>query len=583
MPETKFDIVIVGGGPRAVSIVERLIARADANARLDVAIVDAIEVGAGATWRTDQSPELLNNTYAAHTTVFPDDASPIPAPAIAGPDLMGWVDTVVGEARSGWIGEEARRLKPWSFPSRRLQGAYYREQLARLEAIGVVDVTGFDCTAVRFASDVGADRAQVVELSDGTLLEGRTVVLAQGMVQARPTGDIQTFIEAARRPGLTYIPPGMPAEQDWHRVPGGAPVIARGLGATFFDVFPLLTKERGGRFERVGDRLSYQPSGREPIIFAGSRRGLPYRSKAYYPDGFPPAYVPRFATREWFEDVARTPNQDFAESIWPQIARELAWAHASTAVEAGHVRLNVPLSAVEATLADIGPDGIDAYLASVIDDPVWRFVLGELDRPPAGRVFEASEWQTWVDVYVGRERASIIDPLTHPRNAVNRAMNAVRKTAAALAYRGAIDGYSTVRDIRGVVQLPRPLPVLGSAATPHPGVTRADQVRHREADRSSNAVRRIRFRICRVVAGRAAATNPRENAHRDADVEGKGEPDVRSSAEWTARRGKGAHFRVPERRRNRGCLGVHRGDGRFPARARRRQGGPARVRAWHPG
>src|SRR5699024_2734065 len=164
------DVVVVGGGPRAISLLERLTARL-ARKRADVAaapdvlrvvLIDAVEVGAGATWRTDQTAEFLNNTYAAHTTIYPDASTPLTGPLTPGPDLMDWARAIaprehagahrptrpvgsttagspmsgvvedarpVASARPGWAVAEAATLEPWSFPTRRLQGVYYREQL----------------------------------------------------------------------------------------------------------------------------------------------------------------------------------------------------------------------------------------------------------------------------------------------------------------------------------------------------------------------------------------------------------------------------------------------------------------------
>ena len=59
-----------------------------------------------------------------------------------------------------------------------------------------------------------------------------------------------------------------------------SPVIIRGLGLSFFDLMSRLTEGRGGQFQKAPDGLLvYHPSGREPHIFAGSRRGFPYRAK----------------------------------------------------------------------------------------------------------------------------------------------------------------------------------------------------------------------------------------------------------------------------------------------------------------
>src|SRR5690606_13980210 len=96
-------------GPRAVSVVERLTARGTGDRPVHVVVVDRFEVGAGATWRTDQSPELLNNTYSGHTTIYPDDSTPMSGPVTPGPDLVRWAHDVVAgvprvtaPASAGW-------------------------------------------------------------------------------------------------------------------------------------------------------------------------------------------------------------------------------------------------------------------------------------------------------------------------------------------------------------------------------------------------------------------------------------------------------------------------------------------------
>ncbi|NEE15286.1 adenylate cyclase, partial [Streptomyces sp. SID7499] len=58
----------------------------------------------------------------------------------------------------------------------------------------------------------------------------------------------------------------------------GEPVIVRGIGLAFIDLMVLLTEGRGGRHE---DGV-YLPSGREPVLYVGSRRGVPYHAKIGY-------------------------------------------------------------------------------------------------------------------------------------------------------------------------------------------------------------------------------------------------------------------------------------------------------------
>lgn len=448
------DVVIVGGGPRAVSVIERLAALVPADAPpVRLAVVDAFEVGAGATWRTDQSPLLLNNTCAGQTTIYPDESTKLSSSPRHGPDLMAWAAEPAPVGRPRWVAGDLANLVPWSYPSRRLLGVYYREQLDRILADGSIRMWEYVGTATEL---LRADELRVVRLSDGRAIAAPTVVLAQGMVQAVRTPTGQSFVDAARDYGLTYIEPGMPAEQDWAAVPAGEPTLVTGLGANFFDVMALLTLGRGGRFEPIDrhprvPRLRYLPSGREPRLIVGSRRGLPYRGKGAYPEGLPPRYRPTLATPEWFASVAATPLQDFATAVWPQLAREFAWAYLGTLLEHRPecVRPGACAASVLRDLREAGPEEIDAVAAGVISDPRWSFRLDRLDRPNPDQVFDEGEWDDWVRAYVAAERECIQDPHRHPRDTVNRAMAAVRWPARRLVTAGAIDGYSAVTDVDG--------------------------------------------------------------------------------------------------------------------------------------
>ncbi|CAL9464217.1 hypothetical protein SUDANB171_02688 [Streptomyces sp. enrichment culture] len=456
-----YDVVVVGGGPRAVSVVERLAARhPDGAPPVRVAVLDRVEPGAGATWRTDQSPLLLNNTYSAHTTIYPDASTPMTGPVTPGPDLITWArESTAPPDRPAWVAAEAAALRPWSYPSRRIQGVYYREQLARAEATGRVRVTRVlgTATGLERTGDADGDGARTVLLADGGTLTGRFVILAQGMVQARRSARERALVAAAERDGLVYIEPGMPAERDWDRVPAGENVLVTGLGANFFDVVALLTEGRGGRFEPAGDparpaRLRYVPGGREPHLVAGSRRGLPYRSKAAYPQGFPPRYAPRLATREWFERIAAVPGQDFRRDVWPQLAREFAWAQLSTllahrpgALVAGAAEPDL-LAALRAAPDDAA---VDAVVAGAVADARWALSVARLDRPRGAGPVDPGTWRRWVREHVEDELDAMHSPLTHPRNTVNRAMAAVRGPVRRLVTRGALDGRSVARDIDG--------------------------------------------------------------------------------------------------------------------------------------
>lgn len=452
-----FDGVIVGGGPRGVATVLRTVARlrAEDAAPLRLAILDAVAVGPGATWRTDQPAQYLNNTQADATTVHPDGSTRMSGPPAPGPDLVDWARRVRADGShpaGDWVIEEVSELTGATFPSRRLQGAYFRDQLDAAIATGGVELTEVvgrvvDLERIDFE---GTDALTAVVLEDGRRLAAPTVVLAQGMVQARRSPEVQRLVEFAARHGLRYAEPGMPAERDYSGLPAGETVLVRGLGANLFDVIGQLVAEWGGTFEPVpGDargRLRYVPSGREPVLVAGSRRGVPYRAK---PDGGRSVrpFAPRWAVDEWFDALAERADVDFAEEVWPVLGREFArvYLEALTELEPSAVCGDwlAGLDAAETV------EEVDEVLEAAIGEDAWAWTLEELHRPTHGEPVSAEDWARLVRRLVKDELGSMSDPWRHPRAAVNGAMGALRRKVWRLTARGAFSGQSLAREVLG--------------------------------------------------------------------------------------------------------------------------------------
>ncbi|MGP9536773.1 FAD/NAD(P)-binding protein [Brachybacterium sp. AOP43-C2-M15] len=449
---TAFDAVIIGGGPRGVATVLRTAARAAAGAPRTVrlAVVDALAVGPGATWLIEQPAQYLNNTQADATTVHPDDSTPMSGPLAPGPDLVDWARRVRADGAhpaGEWVLEELSALTGASFPSRRLQGAYYRDQLDAAIADGTVELT----EVVGLAVDLErAGEDTVVVLEDGTRLAAATVVLAQGMVQALPEPEVTALAEFAERFGLRYAAPGMPAERRWTGLPAGETVLVRGLGANFFDVIGELVADWGGLVEQVPGaphgRLRYVPSGREPRLVVGSRRGVPYRSK---PEGGRPVrpFAAQWATDDWFAALGRRTDVDFGAEVWPVLAREFARVHLEAVAEldpaAVHADRLVDLAGT-ASAAEV-----DEVLIAAIRDERWSWTLEELHRPTRGAAVGARAWDRIVERLIEDELGSMSDPRHHPRAAVNGAMGALRRHVGRLAGDGAFTGRSLVRDVLG--------------------------------------------------------------------------------------------------------------------------------------
>ncbi|WP_332839757.1 FAD/NAD(P)-binding protein [Brevibacterium yomogidense] len=521
----QFDAVFVGGGPRTVATIIRMAARLAHNAEepartragagntdtgstdtgsadavsvnadsaaagssgrqstaparpLRIAIVDALEVGSGATWLTTQPAQYLNNTTASATTLYPDESTPMSGPPSRGPDLVTWMQQVAeaGTHPAGdWVVEEAGVLRALDFTSRRLQGVYYRDQLDHAIAAGGFAVEEFVTTVVDLEAvevePYSGDPLTAAVLADGTRLAAPTVVLAQGMVQSLPDAEVEGLTRFAADHDLRYVPPGMPAERDFTGLPAGETVLVRGLGANFFDVIGGLLAEWGGTFEPVADdphgRLRYVPTGREPHLVIGSRRGMPYRTKPI-PYSQQRDFTPRWATPAWFDALAQQHSLDFGAEVWPTIAKEIAdqyltalagWAPHALAAGTPATGTSAAGVAADGTAAD-GPwvaeldaaataEDVERVLADHVIDERWAWTIADLRRPTRGRSVTPEEWDAFVATLVEDELASMSEPARHPRAAVNRAMSLLRGSAQRLGAVGAVSGESLVRDLQG--------------------------------------------------------------------------------------------------------------------------------------
>jgi len=388
-------VVVIGAGPRGTSAVERLVSRAAAagGAPLRIDVVDPFEPGPGHVWRTGQDRLLLMNTPSFYPTVAPERPDGSAAPGLSFEQFRA-----SGGDGAGLTAEEAAELAALDrtgYPPRALYGAYLRHVHSGVAALAA-RTPGVDGPHHRARSAVALDRDVTggyrVVLDDGTVLHADDVILAIGHVPARLSPEQEAVGRAASGSSARYVPPHVPADLDHAELPAGETVLVRGLGLNFFDLMIAVTAGRGGRFTPTGlgpgRALAYEPSGREPVLVAGSRRGAPYRAKAETD-----AFVPRGVhlrhldharvTRVASEGASgRTPGTlDFDRHVWPLLQRDVT-EHYYRALAAAEPRLfqarpEVFLDALAEILE--GP--------SDIGDEVWtvrvRDLLAEL-APAAG-------------------------------------------------------------------------------------------------------------------------------------------------------------------------------------------------------
>ncbi|MEV6393685.1 FAD/NAD(P)-binding protein [Streptomyces sp. NPDC051907] len=413
-------VAVVGAGPRGASVLERLCASLPElapGAELTVHLIDPAAPGPGRVWRTDQSAELLMNTVASQVTAFTDDSVDCEGPIRPGPSLYEWAAEHTDEG-----------LGPDDYPTRACYGRYLEWTFLQTVcgAPDTVTVRLHRARAVRLEDDrepaapsahrlnlTGAPR-QTLTLDDGTVLKGLcAVVLAQGHLPVVPRQSHAHLAAYAsrRHRRLRYYAPANPADLDLSAVEPGEPALLRGLGLNFFDHMALLTTGRGGEFARTeAGELVYRPSGREPRLYAGSRRGVPYQARGDNEKGASGRHEPLVLTPQviaGFRERADAGDPpDFLSEIWPLVAKE---------VETVHYEALLAASAGGDAVRDFRPRFLAAphggpQEAAVLD----AFGIAEADRwswdrtsrPHAGRAFDSpAEHRAWLLGHLRRDAA----------------------------------------------------------------------------------------------------------------------------------------------------------------------------------
>ncbi|MEV1047524.1 FAD/NAD(P)-binding protein [Streptomyces sp. NPDC049916] len=342
MTSRRLDVCLIGAGPRGLSVLERLCANAGSapeGTPVTVHVADPYPPGAGQVWRTDQPEHLLMNTVASQVTMFTDDSVRIAGVLAPGPSLYEWARflTLVGPMDDRQpdqrVLDEARALGPDSYPTRAFYGHYLEWVFQRVTrtAPGRVTTVVHRARAVAIEEEPPGGKtggSQSVLLDNGVLIDGLdAVVLSQGHLPVRPSRRQRELGAFARAHGLGYLVPANPADVDLSSVRADETVALLGLGLNFFDYMALLTRGRGGRFVRRHDRLVYLPSGREPRLVAGSRRGLPFHSRGENQKGAHGRHEPAVLTPEVIEELREQSRRhgglDFNAAVWPLVGKEV--------------------------------------------------------------------------------------------------------------------------------------------------------------------------------------------------------------------------------------------------------------------
>ncbi|MGP4001195.1 FAD/NAD(P)-binding protein [Streptomyces sp. 8N706] len=410
-------IAVVGAGPRGTSVLERVCASVPEllpGEQLTVHMIDPAPPGTGRVWRTEQPGELLMNTVASQVTLFTDDSVECDGPIVPGPSLYEWASTLgAAECRDPLLLAEARRLGPDDYPSRAFYGHYLTWVFRRIVggAPRSVNVEVHTARAVRLEERAGGE--QLLTLEDGRELPGlAAVVLAQGHLPVVLGEPEERFASYAAEHGLRYYPPANPADLDLSLIAPGEPVLLRGLGLNFFDHVALLTAGRGGVFTTAEDgSLRYRPSGLEPRLYAGSRRGIPYHARGDNAKGPCGRHEPLLLTSAAIADFRARADRgdypDFLAEVWPLVAKEVETVYYEALVSG-------PAGAAVATRRPrfrerfLGTPHGSAEEAAVLDEfgipAEARWSWRDIARPHGGRGFAGpGDFRRWLVAHLRRD------------------------------------------------------------------------------------------------------------------------------------------------------------------------------------
>ncbi|WP_386084664.1 FAD/NAD(P)-binding protein [Weissella cibaria] len=432
------NIVLVGAGPRNLSLVERLMAHAKSTTEpVDITLYDPFPIG-GRVWNPDQDPTFLMNTVTQQLTLFTDPSVPNHAStALYGPNFYEWSVKFGKEyvkmhdfKNEAYFLDELTRINPNRFTSRALFGVYGQWFFEHLGAHVPANVTlSYERRSV---TDVVKQDNQYTVTIDGTdTIIADQVVMALGHVDNSLNDEEQAFADAAAgNANMLYVAPTHPSEADLDAVPAREKVVLRGLGLSFFDYIAKLTISRGGRFARDNNGVMYYlPSGKEPHMIAGSRKGLPMHARGVNQKVAAEGYQPLFFTSENLDKLAEKSNgQVTYDEFFTLLRKELEYKHYQNTIN--DFGVTWPFNAAEFMDALAASDDLNetARKYGISEEYImdWDRILNPVDDVPAE--VEYSDF--------------MMNYLTWDINDANQGNNNA-------PYAGAFD---MLRDVRGIIR-----------------------------------------------------------------------------------------------------------------------------------
>ncbi|KGE13760.1 FAD/NAD(P)-binding protein [Sphingobacterium deserti] len=399
MPPERPTIAIVGGGPKGMYALERLLNDLTASAENDhihiLWVNESKDFGSGNNYQVDQPDYLLINYCIGNIDAWNREI--VNANIPSQPTLLDWVKTYRNNDTV---------VRPTDYASRALVGCYLQATLQQIldsvpphVSISLVQAKVED---IRYAADFS------IKLhASSTLLKADYLLLATGHCYENNSLISADAVQSELRGN--YFKSAYPVKK-LDMIPAQADVAVVGLGLTFIDAVLHLTEGRGGKFAVDG---SYLPSGEEPRVYAFSRKNVPIlpRGPIYGEERYQlrPATI---AQLQAFQTVMQEQHLDFNKELYPVLNAEAQYAYYSTLlndrderVVARHI---ATLSERETFTLDnlLFPESVSDHEAmlKLLRDTIAHAESGELQAPllAASAVWrEATKWVGELYQYAG--------------------------------------------------------------------------------------------------------------------------------------------------------------------------------------
>ena len=314
------EFAVIGLGSWGLCVTERVVHRARQTSRpIRLHVIEPGQLGGG-VYAAAQPDYLILNVACGQLSLYasPDGDEPPPY-------AMGLYEWAVNQGYH-WFDYECRKesggveIVPNHDLPRRLMGEYlawFYDELLK-DAPTNLEVVRHYAAAIDITPEIGG-RERVL-LDNGAAISVQHVVLTSG----------HTFnVENKTGPDeVRYLRP-YPVEYLDVSMPPNAPIAIAGMGLVGFDLITALTIGRGGRYENVGDRKRYIPSGREPEIYLYSRSGVPYCAKSSLGTDPYGDYSPAVCTPEAIAELIKPSGSplrrrvDFRHELLPMLFAEM--------------------------------------------------------------------------------------------------------------------------------------------------------------------------------------------------------------------------------------------------------------------